>query len=145
MSGEGAEVSAVSAILDSHEATQSFGEMLGRCCVEGDVLALCGPLAAGKTTLAQGLARGLGVPPDHRVRSPTFALCNEYQGRSLVIHADLYRVESEIEVEEGEMVERGEVVGLVGATGRVTGPHLHWGFRVQNARVDPFSLARMAE
>ncbi len=52
---------------------------------------------------------------------------------------------SEIEVEEGQMVERGEVVGLVGATGRVTGPHLHWGFRVQNARVDPFSLARMAE
>ncbi len=50
---------------------------------------------------------------------------------------------SRIDVEVGQMVERGEVVGLVGATGRVTGPHLHWGFRVQNARVDPFSLTRI--
>lgn len=52
---------------------------------------------------------------------------------------------SEIGVEEGQIVERGDVVGLVGATGRVTGPHLHWGFRVQNARVDPFSLTRIPE
>ena len=52
---------------------------------------------------------------------------------------------SEIDVEPGQMVEKGEVVGLVGATGRVTGPHLHWGFRVQNARVDPFSLTRIGE
>jgi len=100
MSKQVPEISAVSVVLDSHEAPQSFGEMLGQCCVEGDVLALCGPLAAGKTTLAQGLARGLGVSPEQRVRSPTFALCNEYQGRSLVIHADLYRVESEFEVED---------------------------------------------
>lgn len=49
---------------------------------------------------------------------------------------------SRIDVEIGQMVDRGEVLGLVGATGRVTGPHLHWGFRVQNARVDPFSMTR---
>ncbi len=47
---------------------------------------------------------------------------------------------SEIHVEPGEIVERGQVVGLAGATGRVTGPHLHWGARVLDARVDPFSL-----
>ena len=47
---------------------------------------------------------------------------------------------SEIRVAEGEIVERGAVVGLAGATGRVTGPHLHWGARVLDARVDPFSL-----
>lgn len=47
---------------------------------------------------------------------------------------------SEIRVEPGQMLEKGEVVGLAGATGRVTGPHLHWGVRVQDARVDPFSL-----
>lgn len=47
---------------------------------------------------------------------------------------------SEIMVEPGEMVERGQSVGLAGATGRVTGPHLHWGVRVLDARVDPFSL-----
>lgn len=47
---------------------------------------------------------------------------------------------SEILVEAGQTVERGEVLGLAGATGRVTGPHLHWGVRVLDARVDPFSL-----
>ena len=43
------------------------------------------------------------------------------------------------------MVGKGDSVGLVGATGRVTGPHLHWGFRIQNARIDPFSLTRLVE
>lgn len=47
---------------------------------------------------------------------------------------------SEIGVEPGHLVERGDVIGRAGATGRVTGPHLHWGVRVQGARVDPFSL-----
>ena len=47
---------------------------------------------------------------------------------------------SEIRVTPGTMVERGQVVGLAGATGRVTGPHLHWGVRVLDARVDPFAL-----
>ena len=52
---------------------------------------------------------------------------------------------SRIDVEPGQFVEKGDVLGLVGATGRVTGPHLHWGFRVQNARVDPFSLTRVSD
>jgi len=47
---------------------------------------------------------------------------------------------SEILVEPGQLVERGQKIGLSGATGRVTGPHLHWGVRVLGARVDPFSL-----
>lgn len=51
---------------------------------------------------------------------------------------------SEIQVGVGEFVERGQVLGRVGATGRVTGPHLHWGARVLDARVDPFSLLNLA-
>jgi murein DD-endopeptidase MepM/ murein hydrolase activator NlpD len=47
---------------------------------------------------------------------------------------------SEILVEPGEMIDTDRVLGLAGATGRVTGAHLHWGVRVQGARVDPFSL-----
>lgn len=47
---------------------------------------------------------------------------------------------SEIDVAPGQRVARGERIGLAGATGRVTGPHLHWGARVLDARVDPFSL-----
>jgi len=47
---------------------------------------------------------------------------------------------SEFRVEEGDAVETGQVIGLVGATGRVTGPHLHWTVRLSEARVDPLSL-----
>jgi murein DD-endopeptidase MepM/ murein hydrolase activator NlpD len=50
---------------------------------------------------------------------------------------------SKIEVAPGTMVERGQRLGLAGATGRVTGPHLHWGVRIVDARVDPFSLLKL--
>ena len=52
---------------------------------------------------------------------------------------------SQMLVEVGDFVERGEVVGLAGATGRVTGPHLHWGVRILDARVDPFSLVSLSQ
>jgi murein DD-endopeptidase MepM/ murein hydrolase activator NlpD len=51
---------------------------------------------------------------------------------------------SKILVSPGDMVERGQVIGISGATGRVTGPHLHWGVRILDARVDPFSLLGLA-
>ena len=46
---------------------------------------------------------------------------------------------SRIDVREQESIEAGQIVGLVGATGRVTGPHLHWALRIAGARVDPLS------
>ena len=49
---------------------------------------------------------------------------------------------SEFKVEEGAMVKKGDVVALSGATGRVTGPHLHWGARLLNARIDPLELLK---
>ena len=52
---------------------------------------------------------------------------------------------SEFRVEVGDVVSKGDVIGLAGATGRVTGPHLHWGVRVLDARVDPFSLLSLGE
>lgn len=52
---------------------------------------------------------------------------------------------SQIDVEVGTRVEQGARIGLAGSTGRVTGPHLHWGIRVLDARVDPFTLPGMAE
>ncbi len=50
---------------------------------------------------------------------------------------------SAIDVHEGDRVQAGDVVGKVGATGRVTGPHLHWAVRVDNARVDPLSVLEL--
>lgn len=47
---------------------------------------------------------------------------------------------SEFKVEEGSLVKKGDVVALSGASGRVTGPHLHWGARLANARIDPLEL-----
>ena len=52
---------------------------------------------------------------------------------------------SEILVEEGDVVEPGQVIGHAGATGRVTGPHLHWTLRLNGARVDPLSLIDILE
>ena len=50
---------------------------------------------------------------------------------------------SRIDVHEGDLVAPGELLGLVGATGRVTGPHLHWALSVSGARVDPLSLLEL--
>lgn len=79
--------------------TQRFGRRLGALLAAGDVLALDGPLGAGKTTLVQGLALGLGVPKSARVNSPTFSLCNEHAGRVPLYHLDLYRLGDEDELD----------------------------------------------
>ena len=79
---------------------QAIGARLGRALAAGDVLALVGPLGAGKTTFVQGLARGLDVPADRHVASPTFALVNEHPGRVPLVHADLYRINDARELDE---------------------------------------------
>jgi len=68
-----------------------------------------------------------------------------FSGNSLVLDhgAGLYTMYfhlSAFKVEMGAAVRKGEVIGLSGMTGRVTGPHLHWGARINGARVDPFEL-----
>ena len=70
-----------------------------------------------------------------------------FSGNSLVLDhgGGLYTVYfhlSEFKVEAGAPVRKGDLIGLSGMTGRVTGPHLHWGARLNNARVDPFELLR---
>jgi tRNA threonylcarbamoyladenosine biosynthesis protein TsaE len=84
---------------------QAIGERLGRALAAGDVLALVGPLGAGKTTFVQGVARGLEVPPDRHVASPTFALVNEHPGRVPLVHADLYRIADPRELDELGLVD----------------------------------------
>lgn len=60
----------------------------------GDVVALVGPLGAGKTCFVQGLALGLGVPRHTQVNSPTFIVLNIYKGRLPLYHFDWYRLQS---------------------------------------------------
>ena len=71
-----------------------------------------------------------------------------YAGKTVILdHGlgvfSLYCHFSEIAVELGDDVSKGDVIGKIGATGRVTGPHLHWGVRVLESRVDPLSLLDM--
>jgi murein DD-endopeptidase MepM/ murein hydrolase activator NlpD len=68
-----------------------------------------------------------------------------YAGKTVILdHGlgvfSLYCHFSEIAVELGDEVSKGGVIGKIGATGRVTGPHLHWGIRVLESRIDPLSL-----
>ena len=78
--------------LPDAAATRALGEALGRVLGPGSVVLLAGQLGAGKTVLAGGLARGLGVSGDYAVTSPTFTLLNLYPGRLPLYHADLYRL-----------------------------------------------------
>ncbi|HRP61946.1 MAG TPA: tRNA (adenosine(37)-N6)-threonylcarbamoyltransferase complex ATPase subunit type 1 TsaE [Phycisphaerales bacterium] len=79
--------------------TMHFASTLASYLRGGDVIALDGPLGAGKTCFVRGLAQGLGVNPAE-VSSPTFIICHEYQGRSATLaHLDLYRVAGEDELE----------------------------------------------
>ena len=83
----------ISVVSHSPEETAGWGRKLGRLLEAGDVVALIGELGAGKTALAQGIARGLGVPQDTYIASPTFTLINEYRGRVPLYHLDFYRID----------------------------------------------------
>lgn len=79
------------------EDTRAIGGALAELLRAGDVVALTGELGAGKTTLVQGLARGLEYPG--AVASPTFTLVREYRAPRLrILHADVYRLDRVQEV-----------------------------------------------
>ncbi len=92
------------------EETVELGKKIGAFLLPNDVIALIGPLGAGKTTLIQGVAEGLGVK-DY-VTSPTFIIINEYLGRWPFYHIDLYRLDEVKDIEDlgiEEYFDRGGV------------------------------------
>jgi tRNA threonylcarbamoyladenosine biosynthesis protein TsaE len=80
----------------SEEETIALGERIARELPRKAVVLLMGNLGAGKTTLAKGIAQGLGAVAAEDVSSPTFTLIHEYGER--VYHIDLYRLDSAAEV-----------------------------------------------
>jgi tRNA threonylcarbamoyladenosine biosynthesis protein TsaE len=78
---------------DSEFETFALGESLGRELRGGEIVLLDGPLGAGKTMLVKGIAAALGIDQEE-VTSPSFTLVNPHQGRLLVYHIDLYRLEA---------------------------------------------------
>ncbi len=93
--------------------TKRWGEKLGLSLVCPVVIVLAGELGAGKTTFAQGLAKGLGIKED--VSSPSYNLLNIYQGRMFLYHFDFYRLEKEADLWELDLEEYffGEGISLV--------------------------------
>ena len=87
-------------ITNSFDETQSLGEKTGKHLEPGTVLSLTGDLGSGKTTFVQGLARGLNVPDDYYITSPTYTLINEYPGRYHLFHIDLYRIENRADFDD---------------------------------------------
>jgi len=91
----------------SAEETIELGKKLGSSLKPNTIIALSGQLGAGKTTLVQGIAKGLKVK-DY-VNSPSFIIINEHQGRLPLFHVDLYRLDSVEDLGIEEYYERGGV------------------------------------
>lgn len=75
--------------VESPEAMRQLGEKLGKKLRIGDVVALVGPLGAGKTELAKGIAKSFGID---EVTSPTFVIARTYKSNPPLIHMDAYRL-----------------------------------------------------
>ena len=88
--------------LVSARATHAFGRALGATLRAGDLVILSGSLGAGKTTLTQGIAAGMGV--DGRVTSPTFVIARVHRpgfdGGIPLVHVDAYRLTGAVELDD---------------------------------------------
>ena len=74
----------------NEEELINLGERLGTLLQKNDVLILSGELGAGKTTFTKGLAKGLGIR--QMIKSPTYTIVREYEGRLPLYHLDVYRI-----------------------------------------------------
>ncbi|HEX5104411.1 MAG TPA: tRNA (adenosine(37)-N6)-threonylcarbamoyltransferase complex ATPase subunit type 1 TsaE [Pirellulaceae bacterium] len=83
----------------SESDTDRLGAALAAVLPPGTTVALVGTLGAGKTRLVQAIAAGCGVPREEVV-SPTFVLCQEYEGARTIHHLDAYRLRDEDEFRE---------------------------------------------
>lgn len=87
-------------VCHSERQTRNWGKRLGKLLKGGEIIGLSGELGSGKTCFVRGLAEGLVVGKEAWIRSPSFTLINEYNGRLPVYHIDLYRLSSDRELEE---------------------------------------------
>src|SRR6266852_4911587 len=87
-------------VVSDLAGTEAFGRRLAAHLFGGAVIALMGPLGAGKTHLVRAVAEGLGVADSRVVSSPTFVLIQEYDGRLPIYHFDAYRLRGETDFDE---------------------------------------------
>ncbi len=84
-------------ITSSQEETFDVGYELGKKAKKGDIFGLIGDLGTGKTILAKGIAKGLGI--NEEITSPTFTLLEVYEAAIPLYHFDLYRISDDSELE----------------------------------------------
>lgn len=95
--------------LPTRRATTRLAQWLSLTVRGGDLVVLAGGLGVGKTFLVRAVARRLGLDPSERVTSPTFALVRVLDTTPQIVHADLYRLTSDAEVEQLGLAQmRGE-------------------------------------
>jgi tRNA threonylcarbamoyladenosine biosynthesis protein TsaE len=90
----------INLISESAGDTQKIGKIIGENLRQGDIVALIGELGSGKTCITKGIARGVGVPDEYQITSPSFTLINEYPGRTTLYHVDTYRLSGSRDLEE---------------------------------------------
>jgi len=112
MNRSGVSATPAAGTLESHapRQTREIGRAIGAAALPGTLLALIGPLGAGKTELAKGVAEGLGVTTV--VNSPTFVLMNEHDGRLRLFHVDAYRLEDPDEAFAAGLLDDRAAAGL---------------------------------
>ena len=95
----------------NEEELISIGQKLGRLLNSGDIIVLSGDLGAGKTTLTKGIAKGLDV--SQMIKSPTYTIVREYEGRLPLYHLDVYRIGDDPDFLYGDgvtIIEWGELL-----------------------------------
>lgn len=131
--------------LREAESTRALGEWLASLLLPGDVMTLEGPLGAGKTTLVQGIAWGLGLKRHLYAQSPTYSLAITYPTTPPLYHVDLYRLGESPHLDVSELLSPHEelehAITLVewpqyaGAWLPVAHFHLHFVEMTPNARI----------
>ena len=101
----------------------------------------------GGVDLRGAVGTPIKAPADGRV---ALTMDSYFSGKLVLIDhgqglVSAYRHLSKISVQEGQMLRQGETLGLVGATGRVTGPHLHFDIHLQNATIDPLAFIELSK
>lgn len=122
-----------------------MGRAIGTAAAGPLSIALTGDLGAGKTTLVQGLAQGLGVGKQYYVTSPSYNIINEYPAdRFRLCHVDLYRLGSSEELEYlgyDEILDREDTIlavewpGLLRETGFSFDLEIHFAFDSDHNRI----------
>ncbi len=102
---------AIKFTCQSEQETKELGKKIGKNLSSGALISLRGPLGAGKTVIAKGIAQALGI--DEAIVSPTFTIIQEYDGDLELHHLDLYRIDG---VEEFEGVGGEELLYTEGVT-----------------------------